>query len=218
VRLDWLHDGSVWLKGAYWGASLEFSPSSTHYDGSTQPDYLPLQQDTANQFYRLNGFFGFHFLDWVSSYSGLGARVWLRGTSRVNAGVFTAAEQYYWLELPLGLRLEQGWGSSWSFALDASIRWLFLGGIAIKFSEVASNRSDSTGALGNRLGAKLEGSARCRLSERFSVGLVPWLEYSAIGKGGNFDIVTAGQATVQGYEPASRSWEYGLRLEASFHQ
>jgi hypothetical protein len=196
---------------SYWTLGFEFSPGGTHYDGTTQgPDYTPIQQNTANQFLRAEFDYGLAVTPWLKPYVGLGGRYWIRGASTVINGVASPSEHYAWLYLPLGLRYE-GRSGLWSFAADVSLRWMFLGSIAVEFSEIDSSYEDSSGSLGGAVGGRAELPIRRQFSEHYSAQLVPWFEYSAIGKGSVFDIIQNGSVTDQGYEPASRTYQFGAR-------
>ena len=50
------------------------------------------------------------------------------------------------------------------------------------------------------------------LDQRLAVEFVPWFEYSGIGKSGLFDVIENGAVIQQGYEPSSRTYQYGARV------
>jgi hypothetical protein len=205
----------------YWSFTFEFSPGGTHYDGTTQaPEFNPVQQETSNRFFRAEADYGINLTclsrdtnpGCVKLYFGLGARLWTRGESTITGNVASPAEDYSWLYLPLGVRYEKQWDDNWSFALDASLRWTFLGNIVVRFTDLGLADNDGEGSLGSKLGERLELSVRRKVSDTLSFEVVPWFEYSAIGQGSIFDIYVNGELKDQGLEPASRTYQYGARL------
>lgn len=208
--------------GFYWTALMEYSPGGTHYDGTTQaPNYTPVQQDTSNQFFRAEGDMGFSLVCFsheadsgcLKLYGGLGARLWTRGVSNTNNGVQSPSEHYSWLYLPIGARVEKQLGESWTIGLDASLRWMFAGGIVVKFTDFPGYYEDGEGSLGSKWtpGVRLELPIQYKISRTISIETVPWFEYSSIGQGDTFDVDTA-DGTLEGYEPASRTYQYGARF------
>jgi hypothetical protein len=204
----------------YWTLGFEYSPGGTHYDGTTQaPAFTPVQQDTSNAFLRLEGDYGFKLFclsnelpGCAKFYTGLGIRLWTRGKSQVVDGVASPSEDYSWVYLPFGLRFEKMLTENLSFALDASARWMVAGAITVKFSDLYASVQDASGSLGGKLGGRLELPVQYRISGEIALSFAPWFEYSAIGQGSTFEIIQSGKVVEHGYEPNSRTYQYGSRF------
>lgn len=143
-------------------------------------------------------------------FSGLGYHFWGRGKTQVINGALSIREDYSWLYLPLGVKLNQDMGS---FFLGANAlgRIPFLGRMTVRFSEVDSDLQNGTVNLGSKPGARLELPAGYNLSRVASLTLTPFYEYSAIGESNVEEIRWAdGTSTGSAFlEPASTTYQYG---------
>lgn len=200
-----------------WFSSVmfEYAKPTLLYDGSTQSG-RPLSGKGEHKFFTLEGHFGLpvvHFADGRGSlkvYSGVGYRSWHRGLDTVTPGVSGYTEDYRFLYMPFGAALDYSLiDGKLDLAVEASTKWQLLGDIKINFSELDPGYDDNHAALGYRPGAKLQLPVTFHAFPHIAFRIAPWIEYSAIGRSDTFSIQYRGQTVGHGYEPNSRTIEYG---------
>lgn len=194
------------------GACADYSPASTNFDGTTQTG-APVVSKTANRFLSIEALGGYAPHPWVRPYAGIGYRFWERGDGGVDQqGVVSFREHYSWLFAPVGIRLGGDFGEQWNLIVDASVRFMFAGRITAYLSDINPALNEPSSSLGSRAGYRVRLPLTYRFSPEVGVSVAPWYEYSAIGRGETFAILQSGQTVGTGFEPASRTHQYGVAL------
>jgi hypothetical protein len=194
-------------------AALDFTSGNTQYDGTTQlPAATPVQATTNNFFANIEGNFGYTLLTlskdsqaFVRAYTGLGYRYWRRGDETENPN-----EEYSWFYAPVGLVTETNLSDSFKLGLDASVKFMFSGKIIVHFPDPIYNTP--TAGLGSKPSYKVKFPLSYKLNSSFQIMLIPWFEYSSIGRGETFIITRNGTPYQSGYEPESRTVQFGSLL------
>ncbi len=198
---------------------LEYIRGDSDYDGATQIG-VPFKADTKNKFWNWEGNIGLtrkhrieEFPVDLTLYTGLGYRYWNRGLGGANP----YSEEYTWKFVPVGLRGAFPITAKWSGAIDVALWFMFAGDIQVNLSEANSNYNNPRKDLGNKLGWKIEAPFNYRLYDRWSMEVIPYYENYAFGHSDIFQITFGGAPFGFGFEPDSRTNQYGLRLGARFH-
>lgn len=190
---------------------FEYTDAETDYDGTTQSG-VPLTDTTDNKFLRWEGNIGYTFIRQegfdLTAYTGLGYRYWERGVG----GQAPYSEEYSWKYVPVGLRAGYRFSDRWDGALDLSARIMLDGEIKVNLSDIDPLLNNPKEDLGNKTGWKVEAPFYYKLTSPWSLVFTPWYEYSAIGKSDDFLITYAGTPVALGYEPESRTNQYGVNM------
>lgn len=145
----------------------------------------------------------------ITPFVGFGHHYWNRGLT----GIGSYLERYYFIYLPVGVRYDQTLSEDFLIAVDLTF-YLNLGGhIDVYFSQLVPPQQDATGTLGKSSGIRIQAPIDYKLTDNFTLRLVPFFEYFGIGKGDEFVTKDAnGVPTGTAHEPASSTTLYGARL------
>ncbi len=212
-----------WLPGLYLGLGhsmkdavytklfIEYSEAETDYDGSTQSG-IPVKDKTDNDFFRFEINLGYTFsIDKgfsLTPYTGYGYRSWDRGLG----GSVPYDEKYHWSYIPLGIKANLEITDRWSIGTNAAARIMFGGKMKVYLSKVDPGFNNPTVDLGDKGGWFAEVPMRYKFAERWSVVGTPWFEYSEIGKSNEEILTFYGASRYTIYEPASETYQYGMKL------
>ena len=198
---------------------FEYKEGKTDYDGNTQAG-TPVQTKTNNKFNTWEGNIGFTVKTGPSGppvsttfYTGVGYRYWNRGLG----GQVPYSEEYSWKYIPVGVLVTYRISEKWTGEVDLAAWFIFDAEIKVNLSEIDSNVNNPKVPLGSRVGWKIELPFNYRLSNHWSLNLVPSYENYSFGKSDIFTITDAGVPISSGYEPDSRTSIYSLRLGLKFH-
>jgi hypothetical protein len=196
-------------KKLFMRGSGEFSYGSTKYDGTTQSG-VPVISTTDNIFTNIEVNFGIKMgrNEMVAIYSGLGFHYWNRGLG----GAGSYSEDYTWFYFPTGLLVNLDISDTTRVSIDACLRFMYMGRIKVNLSDLSPYFNDPTGDLGNTIGIKLKAPIRFSLSDGLALLIMPWFEYSTIGKSNLFIITYGGIPISYAYEPSSNTFQYGVNL------
>lgn len=196
---------------------LEYTYSHTKYDGTTQTG-TPVTTTTHNHIFDIEGTLGFIALRptftslLLVPYIGFGYRNWYRGLVDNNSYY----EIYSWYYLPVGCRAEYILTPVITVGIDISY-WKMIGGkIKVALSRLDSGYNNPESNLGNKYGYKIKLPVKYRFRPSWNIIIEPWYEYFKIGRGETFDITYNGSLWGQGYEPSSRTCQYGICITAQY--
>lgn len=141
-------------------------------------------------------------------YTGIGYRDWNRFVARQYT------EDYRWKYWPIGLRGSYRINENISGAIDVSARYAFGGTIKVYLTDLAWGYNAPTADLGEKWGYRVEAPVEFKVPENPNWTLVatPWFEYFEIGQSNEFEITYHGEVIGYGYEPSSKTKEYGVNL------
>jgi hypothetical protein len=194
--------------GSGWGVGMSLGFGSLAYDGALQDrsgNYQGDHQDSSGALLLdLKTSWGWRLVDnralVLTPYTGLGFHYWSRKVAQSSdAGL---REDYQWIYLPIGVRSEHSIGKDWKIETDLSLLIPFWGTMRIERVE------DAKVDLGTELGFRAELPVSMPLSEAMRGIVMPWYQYSAIGQSNVHE-------RYKFYEPASKTYEYGLHLGVS---
>jgi len=196
---------------------MDYTYSHTKYDGTTQTG-TPITTTTHNYILDIEATLGFIALRPSFSplllipYIGFGYRHWYRGLVNNNSYY----EVYSWYYLPIGCRGEYFLTPVITVGLDISY-WKMMGGkIKVALSRLDSGYNDPESDLGNKYGYKIKIPVKYRFRPRWNLMVEPWYEYFKIGRGETFDITYNGSLWGRGYEPPSRTCQYGITVAVQY--
>ncbi len=188
--------------------SFEYTSSLTNYEGdlnNADGTFVPLANNTQNWFRRfeLDGGYAFRLAHQftLTPYTGYGYRSWTRALS--DPGGYR--EGYGWSYIPVGVRGDLQIGRTFMLGLNAALRFMFGGTIAI--DGVADN---PTMDLGNKVGGRFALPANFRISQHWGIELEPWYEFSGISEGDRH--LVAGTIDNYIWEPESSTSIFGTNL------
>lgn len=212
-----------WLPGLYLGLGhsmkdavytklfIEYSEEETDYDGTTR-NGIPVKDETDNDFFRFEIDLGYTFsIDKgfsLTPYTGYGYRSWDRGLG----GSVPYDEKYRWSYIPLGIKANLEITDRWSIGANAAARIMFGGTMKVYGSQMHPGFNNPTVDLGDKVGWFAEVPIRYKFAERWSVVGTPWYEYSEIGKSNEEILTLYGTPFAIIYEPASETYQYGIKL------
>jgi hypothetical protein len=133
----------------------------------------------------------------LNPYLGLGYHYWSRNIAQDSGKGLR--EDYQWAYVPLGVRSQHQLGADWNIGTDLSLLIPFWG--SMRLQRVDDARVD----LGSEIGFRAEVPLTMPVTEKVRGLVMPWYQYSAIGKSSLNDRYGF-------YEPASKTYEYGLHL------
>jgi hypothetical protein len=198
---------------------FEYTEAKTDYDGSTQAG-TPLKDKTDNKFMNWEGNIGYTIKQQPSKlpvdltfYTGFGYRYWDRGLG----GPLPYSEEYSLKYIPLGLRGTYRISQKWKSEVDLALWIIVDSDIQVNFSDWDPNFSNPKESLGKSLGWKIEIPFNYMLLKHWSVEFAPSYEYYSFGKSDVFTVTYEGVPVLAGYEPASRTHIYSLRLGVKLH-
>jgi hypothetical protein len=196
--------------GLFARAGTDYSSANTTYDGSVidlnTMIITPYIGTTHNTMLNAFGNLGITVMSLpspprsFSAYTGIGYRFWHR---QVAGGY---RENYAWKYLPVGLRMDYQANSGISGAVDASARFMFGGTIKVFYSDIDPSVRDFSLTLGNRPGWRVEAPVYYQ-----NWSLIPWYEYSAIGRSNTVTLFTNGNY-YDVDEPSSTTHQFGLKV------
>lgn len=198
-------------------ANMEYTYSYTKYDGTTQTG-TPITSRTHNRILDLEATIGFialrpsfsHLL--LMPYIGFGYRNWYRGLVDNNSYY----EIYSWYYLPIGCRGEYILTSVITVGLDISYWKMMEGKIKVALSRLDSGYNNPESNLGNKCGYKIKIPVKYRFHTSWNLLFEPWYEYFEIGRGETFDITYNGSQWGQGYEPPSKTCQFGVTIAVQY--
>lgn len=205
-------DAPIYLKVLF-----EYTGANTTYDGTTQSG-IPVKDKTKNTFMNMKGNLGITFIRSKNSnfslkgYSGIGYRDWTRGLG----GESPYREYYKWKYMPVGLKTFYKFNKNWNCYIDFSANLMFGGVIKVNLSDVDYLFNNPEIGLKSKIGWRIEPSLNYNFQSNYSFVFSPWYEYSAIGRSDNFTITYGGWLIGYGYEPSSRTHQYGINAGMKF--
>ncbi len=216
------------------------------YDGSTQGQlvedwwtgdtslvYEPVESRKSNFFLwgALDIGAGYLSPAWgIALWSGIELRLWSRHLDMLGR----AKEYYYWASAPVGVLAYVDVSPKVRLGADAAATFFLAGNMAISEGGMgpspsgidwpAVHMSDSVSAA-ERLGVRVALPVQVRTGTALSLRITPWFEYYHFEKS-NLDSVIAyddyyyppRRVSVVFYEPASRSFWWGLALDFVVHR
>ncbi|MBU1077537.1 MAG: zinc ribbon domain-containing protein [Spirochaetes bacterium] len=196
----------------YFRLTGEYTYGNTKYDGSTQSGE-PLTGETGNSLINFSTHFGFvlrivNNTFYINPYSGIGYHFWHRGG--LDEGFY--GEDYSWCYVPVGIRPVFRITDRFTFAMDVSARFMFKGKIKVFLTDLSPDFNEPEGTLGNETGFKIESSVSYIFKSNIGISFTPWYEYSAIGESDIFELTYQGVLWGYGYEPSSKTDQYGLDI------
>jgi hypothetical protein len=196
----------------YARASFEYSSSQTTYEGDlNHPDgsFEPLIDHSNNHFRRFELQGGYTFRlgrqFTLTPYTGYGYRSW----TRILADPGGYEEDYSWSYIPLGVRGDLQLSRTFALGFNAAFRFMFGGSI-----HMTDFYDDPTMELRSVLGFKISLPSSYRLSQHWSMGIEPWLEYSGID--GSPDHLVAGTTNYYVWEPQSSTSIFGTNITVQY--
>lgn len=217
IRLGYDYHGQD--NPAYVRLVFEYTDADTDYDGTianldgTAQTGIPFTDVTDNTFVTWEGNIGYTFRKSLgpfrlTPYTGLGYRYWDRSLH----GPSPFSEEYSWWYIPAGFQADFEINDRWSGTLDVCARLMFGGKIQVNLGEINPLLNSPEVDLGNEPGVRVELPFRYRPNGRLGFSFAPWYEYSSIDRSDSFLITLGGSPFGQGYEPASDTHQYGMRL------
>lgn len=97
------------------------------------------------------------------------------------------------------------------------MKFMFDGKIRVRLSDIDPTLDNKTMKLGSKVGYRLELPFAYRYDSQWSLLLVPWGEYSRIGRSNAVPVTVGGQPSGSAIlEPASRTVQYGVNVGILF--
>ncbi len=186
----------------------EFFDGELDYDGSTQ-EGVPLKATSDAQVFIGEANIGYNIKPLkVIVYTGIGYRDWNRFVARQYT------EDYRWKYWPIGLRGSYRINENISGSIDVSARYAFGGTIKVYLTDMHDAYNDPKADLGEKWGYRIEAPVEFKVpnNPNWTMVATPWYEYSAIGKSNVFDITYGGEVIGYGYEPDSKTKQFGVNL------
>ncbi|MDD5711895.1 MAG: autotransporter outer membrane beta-barrel domain-containing protein [Smithellaceae bacterium] len=203
TRLNMLY---LRLSGSYAGGDLT-------YDGSLQDDTPFATDDNPQALVKIEAVAGCRVWDTprfsVTPYAGYGYRYWRRGQAKAP----NYREDYSWQYLPLGVLIEGRLDDRWSWGLNVEAFVAVDGTMKTFISAIDPTATDTTYKLKDKIGWHADLPVRYRIGGNWVLVCTPWFDYNSSRQSdyvehrnllGLVDYVT--------YEPASRTYQYGLNL------
>ena len=189
----------------------EFFDGEIDYDGTTQ-EGTPVKAKSDATILIGEANIGYNIKPIkVIVYTGIGYRDWNRKVGEQYS------EDYRWKYWPIGLRGNYRINEKLSGAIDVSARYAFGGTIKVYLSDFNPGYNNPKADLGEKWGFKVEAPIEYKLLEpNWTFVTTPWYEYSAIGKSNIFDITYQGIPDGSGYEPSSKTRQYGINLGVKY--
>lgn len=146
---------------------------------------------------------------------------------KITSAYTSYREKYTWHYIPVGIKADFQKGDNWRIGANVAARFMFGGKMKVYLSELDSSFNDPTVDLGNKVGWLAETPIRYRFwasrqSKRYpssgwflsswELVVLPWYEYSEIGKSNEADITYWGYVIDELYEPASTTHQYGINV------
>ncbi|MDD5066033.1 MAG: hypothetical protein PHF84_03195, partial [bacterium] len=144
-------------------------------------------------------------------YSGIGYRYWLRGLGS-REDIMPMSEEYSWYYVPVGIRIAWKVSRKIELSLDNTLKLMFKGNIKVNLSEGDPYYNDPSASLGSRTGWRIMPGVNFEVYPKLHLLIGPWYEYSAIQQSPVFAITYAGKLWGYGYEPSSRTHQFGLDI------
>ncbi|PKL40416.1 MAG: hypothetical protein CVV44_02100 [Spirochaetae bacterium HGW-Spirochaetae-1] len=206
----------------YIRAALDFTYAKTVYDGSYMDiatgDIFPYTGKTLNLLLNTEGMIGYIFKgpdtkSAIIPYGGFGYHLWVRALQ----GEGGYSEYYSWNYFQLGLLIEVSPVSPWTVGINAAFKMMFNGRIRVNLSDMSDGYNNPESDLGSKPGCRIALPVTYAFTDTWRVSFSPWYEYSAIGRGDIFEIYYNGSLDSYGYEPASRTHQYGLLIMSTWN-
>ena len=199
---------------------FEYKQGETDYDGTTQGG-APIRDKTDNKFITAEGNIGFTVKAGkggppvsTTLYTGVGYRYWDRGLG----GPSPYSEEYSWKYIPVGVLVTYRISERWTGEVELAAWFIFDAEIKVNLSEIDSNYNNPKMTLGNKVGWKIELPFTYRLSNRWSLNLVPSYENYSFGKSDPVAVNYAGAPTpISVLEPESRTNIYSFHMGLKYH-
>ena len=192
--------------------SLDLAQAATVYDGTRQ-NGDPVLDESQHIFVNVEGRWGQWLTpaDWqvfgTQAFVGAGYRHW----DRTVAGDYD--EIYSWKYLTLGIQPKLAIGEALTMGLEISYKQMLDGHMRLYLNESTPLEFD----LGERAGYKISAPIVFQPDAKLSFKLLPWYEYSGIGRSNTLSgLYTLDDVlySYEMYEPESNTVQYGVSMAA----
>jgi hypothetical protein len=211
-RLSYCYRGEE--NNLYGRLLFEYARANTDYDGTDQ-EGIPLTGEAVNTFLTGEAALGYRFANPLVAdshlvpYTGIGYRFRDR-----DLGVYS--EEYDWLYMPLGLRMEFQPSPRWEVALDLALRFVVNAAVKVNLSEIALGLADAEARLDDQIGFIIALPVSYRFHPQWSLTVTPWHENINLGLCPPFPVIRNGQAVGSAHVPESETIQYGANVGLVF--